>query len=325
MVHMPQSPGGAMPAEQPPNGGDRAVAQGDRREPWVGCPAPSGSPRRGAIQAPTNRPFQGLRHDRGPLSQGSLRSPWATTGLPTSWAAGRAPFLELTVALLAAVATLVPARRTEAAVGCTLSNPARDLKFLYPTMTTYREEARQFDTMPGGKEMFEALKERIGSDLDPVYETYDTPYTLYTVYKGEEVIGIVHGVNVPGKGGVIQVFLSMDPKSAGVRQLVFQRLESPAARALKAAEFRKQFEGLTLADFYKHDYFAVADPTSDKDRVGRITNPVKEGEGSEDFAASLRGVRKNLILLDLFFYARRHEPFYQRAREALAKLKAGKK
>ncbi len=220
---------------------------------------------------------------------------------------------------------LAGARPAGGAVGCTLSNPARDLKFLFPAMTSYREEVKQLDTMKGGREMYDALKERIGSDLDPVYETYDTPYTLYTVYKGEEVIGIVHGVNVPGKGGVIQIFLATDPKTAEIRQLVFQRLESPAARALKAREFRAQFEGLTLADFYKHDYYAVADPAGDKDRVGRIASPVKGGEGETDFRASLRGVRKNLILLDLFVYERRHEPFYQRAQEALAKLKAEKR
>lgn len=226
---------------------------------------------------------------------------------------------------LAVAAVLVGARSAHAAVGCTLSNPARDLKYFYPTMTTYREEVRQLDTMKDGKELFEALKGRIGSDLDPVYETYDTPYTLYTVFKGEEVIGVVHGVNVPGKGGVIQIFLSMDPKTAEIRQLVFQRLESPAAGALRAKAFRAQFEGLTLADFYKHDYYAAAEPTSDKDRVGRLADPVKGGEGKEDYQASLRGVRKDLILLDLFAFERRHEPFFQRAQEALAKLKSEKK
>jgi len=226
---------------------------------------------------------------------------------------------------LVAAGSLAMASRADAAVGCTLSNPARDLKYLYPTMSTYREEARQLDTMKGGKELFEALKERIGSDLDPVYETYDTPYTLYTVFKGEEAIGVVHGVNVPGKGGVIQIFLSMDPKTAEIRELVFQRLESLAARALKAKEFRAQFVGLTLADFYKHDYYALADPESAQDKVGRIANPVKGAEGEEDFHAAVRGVRKDLILLDLFVYERRHEPFYARAQDAIARLKAEKK
>ncbi|MBE3123660.1 MAG: hypothetical protein IMZ65_02525, partial [Planctomycetes bacterium] len=177
--------------------------------------------------------------------------------------------------ILAAAAVLAAAGRADAAVGCTLSNPARDLKSLYPDMTTYREEVHQLDTMKGGREMFDALKERLGSDLDPVYETFETPYSLYTVFRGEEVIGIVHGVNVPGKGGVIQIFLSMDPKTAEIRQFVFQRLESPAAKALRAKEFRTRFEGLTLADFYKHDYYAAADPGSAKDKVGRIESPVK--------------------------------------------------
>jgi hypothetical protein len=224
-----------------------------------------------------------------------------------------------------AVGLLAAAGRAEAAVGCTLSSPAQDLKYMYPTMTTYREELRQLDTMKGGKEMFEALKERLGGDLDPVYETLETPYTLYTVFRRDEVIGIVHGVNVPGKGGVIQIFLAMDPKTAEVQKFLFQRLESPAAKALKAKEFRGQFEGLTLADFYKHDYYAVAEPAADKDKVGRIANPVKGTEGEQDFHAALRGVRKDLILLDLFAYERRHEPFYERAKEAIAKKKAEKK
>lgn len=227
--------------------------------------------------------------------------------------------------ILVMAGVLAAAGRADAAVGCTLSNPARDLKSLYPAMTTYREEVHQLDAMKGGKEIFQALKERLGSDLDPVYETFETPYTLYTVFQGEEVIGIVHGVNVPGKGGVIQIFLATDPKTAEIRQFAFQRLESPAAKALRAKEFRARFEGLTLADFYKHDYYAAADPGSDKDKVARIVNPVKDAEGQQDFDATLRGVRKDLILLDLFVYKRRHEPFYERAKEAITKKKAEKK
>jgi len=38
-----------------------------------------------------------------------------------------------------------------------------------------------------------------------------------------------------------------------------------------------------------------------------------------DWDASLRGLRKNLILLDFFAFERRHEPFHQRAEEARAK------
>ena len=80
-----------------------------------------------------------------------------------------------------------------------------------------------------------ALKERLGSDLDPIYETYETTYTIYSVFKGANVIGIVHGVNVRGQGGVIQVFLSMDPRTAQIRSFFYQRLESTASRSLRSA------------------------------------------------------------------------------------------
>jgi hypothetical protein len=212
-------------------------------------------------------------------------------------------------------------RPADAAVGCTLSNPSQDLKYLYPDMTSYKEELRDLSRMKDGKALYSALKERLGSDLDPVYETFETPYTVYTIFKGNETIGYVHGVNVPGQGGLIQVFVSTDPKTGAIRRLFFQRLESPAARLLRGKVFLEQFRSLTLADFYKHDYYRVVEPGTAKDSIARIKNPVTQGKGTADFDASLRGVRKNLILLDFFIYERRFEPFYKQARAALAKAK----
>ena len=43
-----------------------------------------------------------------------------------------------------------------------------------------------------------------------------------------------------------------------------------------------------------------------------------------DFQATLRGVRKNLILLDIFVYDLKNEPFYEKAREAVEKIKKEK-
>ncbi len=222
--------------------------------------------------------------------------------------------------LFLTILLLLPAE-ARAAIGCTLSNPAQDLKYLFPEMSTYKEEARELDKMKNGQTLFKNLRARLGSDLDPVYETYETPYTVYSVFKGNELIGLVHGVNVPGKGGVIQVFISAAPATGEIRSFFFQRIESPAAKALKKKEFRAQFNGLTLADFYKHDYFAVAEPTSDKDKVGRISAPDVGDAGKQDYQASLRGIRKNLILLDMFIYGLKYEPYYLRSQESLAKLK----
>jgi hypothetical protein len=205
------------------------------------------------------------------------------------------------------------------AIGCTLSNPAEDLKYLYPEMTTFKEELMEFPKMKDGAALFKGLRTRLGSDLDPIYETYETPYTVYSVFKGSARVGIVHGVNVPGKGGVIQVFLATDPQTAGIKNFFFQRLESPAARQLRSKEFRVQFEGLTLADFYKHDYYAAAQPGTKADKVAAIKPPALDPTGAPDYEATLRGLRKNLILLDYFVYGRRFEPFFERAQQALKK------
>jgi len=226
--------------------------------------------------------------------------------------------MKKTIGLLAALLLAAP-QSALAAIGCTLSNPSQDLKYLFPEMSSYKEELKELPRMKDGPALFLALKERLGSELDPLYETFETPYTVYSVFAGKEKVGVVHGVNVPGKGGVIQVFLSSDPETGAIKRFFFQRLESPAARALKSKGFRAQFEGLTLADFYKHDYYAAADPGAQADKIAKIKPPELGPSGRPDYDASLRGLRKNLILLDFFVYGRRFEPFYERAKQAKGK------
>lgn len=219
-------------------------------------------------------------------------------------------------AFLFVVAALVP-RLLWGAIGCTLSNPAEDLKYLYPEMTSYKEDLKEFPKQKDGAALFKAFSERVGSDLDPIYETYETPYTVYSVFQGDKRIGVVHGVNVPGKGGVIQVFLSTDPSTGAIKKFFYQRLESPAAGALRQKEFRQQFEGLTLADFYKHDYYQTSGSKSQSDKVAKMKPPKVDAAGKPDYEASLRGIRKNLVLLDFFVYGRKFEPFFDKAKEAL--------
>jgi len=93
------------------------------------------------------------------------------------------------------------------------------------------------------------------------------------------VIGIVHGVNVPGQGGLIQVFLSADPRTGAIGQVFFQRLESAASRALRSRDYLAQFKDLTLADFYRHDYYQATKSGSVEDKVARIKSPVSDEKG----------------------------------------------
>lgn len=218
------------------------------------------------------------------------------------------------IAVLFSLAAL--SRPAIATIGCTLSNPAEDLKYLYPEMTTYKEELMEFSKQKDGMALFKGLRTRLGSDLDPIYEAYETSYTVYSVFKGATKIGVVHGVNVPGKGGVIQVFTATDPKTAEITTFFFQRLESRAARELRSKEFRAQFTGMTLADFYKHDYYAASDPAAKADKLAAVKPPALDAGSRPDYEAALRGLRKNLILLDIFVYGRRFEPYFERSRQA---------
>ena len=217
------------------------------------------------------------------------------------------------------IAILLLQQNSFGAIGCTLSNPAEDLKYLYPEMTTFKEDLKEFPRLKDGAALYKGLKARLGSDLDSIYEAYETPYTVYSVFKGTTKIGIVHGVNVPGKGGVIQVFLSLDPTSAEIRSFFYQRLESPAAKQLRSKEFRAQYSGLTLADFYKHDYYVQVQPGAKADKLASIKPPVIDATGKPDYEASVRGIRKYLILLDYFVYSQRFEPFFVRAQQAAGK------
>jgi len=212
-------------------------------------------------------------------------------------------------------------RTLVAAVGCTLSSPAEDLKYLYPEMTSFKEQLFNFETLKEGKLLFEKAKERIGSDLDPVYETFETPYTLYQVFSGEKLLGLVHGVNVPGQGGVIQVFLSLDPTTGAIQNFFFQRLQSPVASELKKKEFRDQFKGVTLGDFYAHDFYKSKSKPDPKDSLAKIHSPSTSETGTKDFEASVRGIRKNLVLIDQFFFGNKFEPFYLRAQQSLKQAK----
>lgn len=226
--------------------------------------------------------------------------------------------------LLFAILTLVMSYQVRAAIGCTLANPAQDLKYLFPAMTSYKEDLKEFSRLKNGEQLFASLQERLGHALDPLYETYSTPYTVYSVYQGNNKIGTVHGVNVPGKGGVIQIFLSVDVRTAAIQKFFFQRLESPAAELLRKKEFRDLFQGLALSDFYKHRYYAQRHPSPKNDRVGKLM-PSNLGESARpDYEATIRGVHKNLILLDFFAFDLKYEPFYEKTKQLIG-TKAQKK
>lgn len=171
-----------------------------------------------------------------------------------------------------------------AAVGCSLDDPDRDVKKIFPESSGYKTV---FFTLKeiGGEAAKKAVEEKLGDTLDTVYENLDVPYAYYTVLKGKDPIGYIHGVNQKGKFGVLQLVLATDLQGK-VLGFYYQKISSPESAKFRATDFTGQFKGLTLSNFDQ--------------RTAKIIDP--SANSPEDFKATLRGIKKNLILLDLFLH-----------------------
>lgn len=195
-----------------------------------------------------------------------------------------------------AVAAVLPLR---AAVGCELNDPDRDVKRLFPASTGYRTIYASIRRQ-GGDELLARVERRLGDRFRGLFETADVPYTLYRVLKGRDTIGFIHGVNQKGRYGGIQAFLAVSPEGR-ILSFYFQRLTNNDARPLRGEEFGRQFAGLDLADFGAYD--VASGRAAPGSRVAAVGNPAPGAE--DDFRATLRAVKKNLILIDEFLLGNR--------------------
>lgn len=175
-----------------------------------------------------------------------------------------------------------------AAVGCELNDPDRDIKKAFPQSTGYRTE---FITIAqrGGEKLKKEIEEKLGDKFDPLYESLDVPYTYYTVLKGKDVIGHMHGVNQKGTYGGMQLIMATDPEGK-ILLFYYQKLSSPESAKFRQSSFTDQFSGLTVDDFSKSN-----EPGS---RIYAIKDPTQNS--ADDFHYTLRGLKKNIILLNEF-------------------------
>jgi len=165
------------------------------------------------------------------------------------------------------------------AVGCTLNDPDRDVKRLFPESTGYKTDFISIKEK-GGQLLYEKIEKELGDKLDSIYETIDVPYSFYDVLKGKEVIAHIHGVNQKGTYGGMQLIIATDLKGK-ILAFYYQKMSSPEASKFFDKKFTNQFIGLTLEDFIKGNVSAT-DPSSNS---------------HQDFQATVRGLKKNLILL----------------------------
>jgi hypothetical protein len=198
---------------------------------------------------------------------------------------------KLTVTILISLAAV---QNLYAAIGCSLTDPDRDIKRLFPNATNYKTE---FITIAerGGKELAQRVEAKLKDKLEPTYEALDVPYTYYTVLKEKDIIGYVHGVNQKGMFGVMQLIVTMDPNGV-IMDFYYQKLSSPESKKFRDEKFTKQFVGLSLADFYTTDM------------KEKIKDPSENSR--DDYLATLRGIKKNLILTDEFKLNNKYDKYF---------------
>ncbi len=196
------------------------------------------------------------------------------------------------IVIFTLLSVIVAAAALYAAVGCELNDPDRDVKRLFPESTGYKTLYVSVDRQ-GGPAKLKEIEGRLGDAFQGTYETIDVPYTMYRIMKGSEVVGFIHGVNQKGQYGGLQVVLALDPKGV-IRDMYFQKLTSKGAAAFRDPKFGAQFAGLTLDDFKTYDVKTGAQTPPGK--VSKIANPAPEA--ASDFKATLRAVKKDLILAD---------------------------
>jgi hypothetical protein len=169
-----------------------------------------------------------------------------------------------------------------AAVGCSLDDPDRDVKRLFPDSTGYRTT---FITLKeiGGESLQKDIETKLGDRFDPLYESLDVPYAYYAVLKGKEPVGYIHGVNQKGAFGVLQLVIAADLKGK-ILSFYYQKISSPESGKFRDPAFTEAFKGLSLADF--------------QEKASKIADP--SANSAADFKATLRGIKKDLILLNEF-------------------------
>ncbi len=200
--------------------------------------------------------------------------------------------MKQTILILILILTL--AGNVFAAVGCDLGEPDRDVKRLFPNSTGYKTDYVSIK-QKGGTALLAKVEQRLGEKFSGLYETIDVPYSVYTIYKAKETIGYIHGVNQKGYYGGTQIFLALDTKG-NILNMYFQKMSNPNAKSFRSDSFYKQFIGLSMNDFKSYD------PVTGK-QVGKlalIKNPAPKADA--DFKATLRGIKKNLILMQEFGY-----------------------
>jgi len=211
------------------------------------------------------------------------------------------------IVCLLVIVLLQPAQIFATVAGCPLSNPDKDIKVIFPQSTSYKTKTITIKDS-GGANLQKAIEERLGGKLDLVFEANDVPHNFYTVLNGNETIGYIHGVNQKDAYNGVQVFLALDP-TGKIVDVYYQKISAPESKVFTDKTFTKQFNGITLKDFYYSDAMKEMECGS-TGKVDKIKDPSKNDH--TEFLAIMRSVKLNLILSDKFVLNSKYESSYKK-------------
>ncbi|RII25640.1 MAG: hypothetical protein CXR31_13800 [Geobacter sp.] len=197
---------------------------------------------------------------------------------------------------LALQLSCISVRPALTAVGCDLNNPDRDVPRLFPESTSYKTIYVSI-AQRGGPPLQRRIENRLGGRMYlALYAPLDVPYTLYEIYRDKKKVGYIHGVNQKGQFGGIQVFVAQD-LTGRIKTFYIQKITGKSAGKFRDAAFARKFVGLSLKDFESYD------PASGKGtgKIAEIANPAPDMV--TDFYGVLRGLKKNLVLMDEFVFS----------------------
>jgi hypothetical protein len=182
-----------------------------------------------------------------------------------------------------------------AAIPCDLNDPERDVPRLFPESTSYKTIYVSIGQR-GGAPLLKKIENRLGEQYLALYAPIDVPYTLYEIYTGKKKVGYIHGVNQKGRFGGIQVFMAQD-LNGRIKSFYIQKISGRMADKFRDSRFYRQFVGITLKDLDSYD------PATGKGtgRIAEIRSPAPDTQ--TDFYSVLRGLKKNLILMDEFVFS----------------------
>ena len=164
---------------------------------------------------------------------------------------------------------------------CVFRFPDRDVYKLFPKATNYKSVITKIDKVTKQK-----IEDFLGQPLD----ADETELTFYEIYKGKELIGMIHPHAERGEYGTIEVVWAFTLEGK-IIDFVIQRDREKKGKELNGPTFRKQFSGKSLKDPFTNG--------SSKEINTKLLTPVKEADKGS--SAIAYGAKKTLTFYKYLF------------------------